>query len=200
MKIIIATANQGKLKEIKKILKNTNLDIVSSTQAGIVGQVNEDGKTLKANAVKKAKYVSTRTKQWSLADDTGLFIKALKNRPGVHTARWAGKNVNGKGLIDFTLKKLKDLPQQNRQAYFKTVVALTSPNGKIYTFEGKIKGNLTKTPRGKIAKHLPYDSIFLPIGQKKTFAQMTKFQKNKISHRSLGLKKLADFIKQIANE
>lgn len=191
MKLIFATQNQGKLKEIKDILKDLNIEVLSLENVGITEEIAEDGKTCIENALKKASYVAKESGHWALADDTGLCIKELKGAPGVMTARWAGA---GADLVKFTLEKMKNIPQAKRQAYFETIAALVSPDNQSWTFEGRIDGQITQKPLGKNRVKLPYDLIFRPQGFKKTFAEMTDEEKNNISHRGKAFRKLKNFL------
>ena len=194
MKIIFATTNLGKLKEIKAILQDLDIEVISAQAAGITEKIKEDGKTLAENALKKAKYVAKKAKEWALADDTGIFIKALAGKPGIMSARWAGKKASDKKIINFTLKKLKNIPADQRQAYFQTVAALAAPDGRSWTFEGKINGQITLEPKGMLRSNLPYDAIFIPQGLNKTFAEIPVEQKNLLSHRAQAFAKLKKFL------
>lgn len=196
MKLIFATQNQGKLKEIKAILKDLTIEVLNTEQAGITEEIKEDGKTLKDNALKKAKYVAKKTKEWALADDTGIFIQALDGKPGIMSSRWAGKKATDEKIINFTLKKMKDVPFDQRQAYFQTIAALAAPDGRTWTFEGKINGQITLEPKGTPRKNLPYDLIFIPQGLTKTFAEIPVEQKNLLSHRAQAFAKLKKFLKE----
>lgn len=190
MKIVFATTNQGKLKEIKVILKDLDIEILSTKQLGITKDIIEDKETLAENALKKANYVASKAKEWALADDTGIFIKALDGKPGIMSARWAGKKANDEKIVKFTLNKLKDFPPDQRQAYFQTIAALVAPDGRSWTFEGKINGQITLEPKGTSRKNLPYDLIFIPQGLTKTFAEIPLEQKNFLSHRAQAFNKL----------
>lgn len=194
LKLIFASHNQGKIKEIKELLQNLNIELLSADEAGIVEDFVEDGKTLEENALKKARLVAEKSGEWAIADDTGLFIKVLSNAPGIYSSRWAGEGTCEKELIEHTLNKLKGIPKKERKAYFKTVVVLYSPEGRNWIFTGKVKGHITESPQGKPRSKLPYDLIFIPKGEKITFAEMSSREKNSISHRGLALKKLKEFL------
>jgi XTP/dITP diphosphohydrolase len=198
MKIIFATKNKGKLIEMKKILKG--FDIVSMEEAGVKDEIREDKKTFRENALKKAKFVARRTKSWTIADDSGLCIKALNGAPGVKSARWAGKNASGDDLIKKTLQKMEGISGLKRQAYFESAAALVSPNGKSWVFSGRTYGQITIIPKGKALPELPYDVIFIPQGKNKTFAQMSQKEKNTLSHRGLAFKKLKEFLNKLIDD
>jgi XTP/dITP diphosphohydrolase len=214
MKLIFATRNQGKLREVKEILSGIDVEILSAEEVGIFDDVVEDGKTFEENALKKAKFILERYKEilaneknkfqgdtqnsfLVMADDSGLCIKALGCFPGVHSARWAGDGVGGEEIAKRLLKKMKNVPCDKRDAYFKSVVALVSPSGEQWIFEGRVDGMITQTLRGKSHPKLPYDSIFIPKGFNKTFAEMSQEEKNRLSHRGAAFRKLRKFLSQI---
>lgn len=196
MKIVLATQNQRKAQEIKEILADLNFEIVTAKQLGITQQVEEDGQTCQENALKKAKFVAKKSGNWALGDDAGLFIKALKGLPGIRSKRWAGLRATDQKIIDYTLKRLKNVPSKKRQAYFEGVTALVSPEGKEWIFEAKVPGLITSSPKGKSRPHLPYDVLFIPKNHTKTFAEMTDEEKNNLSHRSIALTKLKKFLRK----
>jgi len=198
MKLVIASQNQSKTKEIKNILADLDITILSASEVGISEEPIEDGQTFEENAIKKAKFVHQKAKHnknWVLADDAGLCIKYLDNAPGIYSARWAGEQATGQQIIDFTLDKLKPAAPNQRQAFFQITVALISPAGQSQTFNQKLKGTITAKALGTPRTKLPYDQIFIPEGYNKTFAQMTDEQKNKISHRFLVLQQVKKFLK-----
>ncbi|KAF0134744.1 MAG: ribonuclease PH [Candidatus Saganbacteria bacterium] len=177
MNILLATSNKHKLEEIRHILK------VSIEGCSL--NVKEDGTTFEENAVKKAKTVSKKFKCIAIADDSGLMVDSLNGAPGVKSARYASpptpENLCGK-----LLNALKD--SKNRKAKFVSVIAIAYPDGKTKTFRGEVKGNIIKEMRGEHG--FGYDPVFVPIGYKKTFAEMKPAFKNKISHRHEALIKL----------
>ncbi len=196
MKIIFATHNPGKIKEMRDFLGN-GIEVITAVEAGVTEDVVEDGKTFEENALKKARFVNKETKQWSMADDSGLCVDALDGRPGIYSARWAGENATDDEILDKLMVELKRFPQEKRTANFNSAVALVSPEGKEYTFSGKINGMIPVKKVGVNNKKLPYDSIFIPEGQDRTFAEMTKDEKNNISHRGIAFNKLKKFINNL---
>ena len=188
-KFIFATGNPNKLKEIKYAIKG--FEIVGLRDLGITEEIPETGATLKENALLKAKYVYNKTGLNCFADDTGLEIESLNNRPGVSSARYAGPSCNTENNITKVLSEL--VGSTNRKACFKTIIALLL-NGEEHYFEGKVKGEILKKKTG--VGGFGYDPIFRPIGYKQTFAQMSLSLKNKISHRGLAVKKLVAFLNQ----
>lgn len=199
MKLIFASHNPGKVKEIKELLEELDIEVLSADEAGITEEIVEDGKTLEENALKKSRLVAVKSGEWAIADDTGLFIKALNNAPGVHSNRWAGENTSDRDLIDYTLSKLKGVPKEERKANFKAVVVLYTPEGKNWIFSGKVKGQIAEEPKGRARAKLPYDLIFIPKGEKRTFAEMSDKEKNSISHRGIALKLLKKFLAKNAS-
>ena len=186
-KIVFATGNPNKLKEIKSIIKS--FEIVGLKDLGITEEIPETGDTLKKNALQKAKYVYDKTGLDCFSDDTGLEIEALNNRPGVYSAMYAGPDCNAENNMRKVLEELGEAP--NRNAQFKTVIALIL-QGKEYFFEGVVCGEILKEKSGEDG--FGYDPIFRPIGYKESFAEMSIAQKNEISHRGLAVKKLVKFL------
>jgi len=186
-KIVFATGNPNKLKEIKSAIKS--FEIVGLKDLKITEEIPETGDTLKKNALQKAKYVYDKTGLDCFSDDTGLEIEALNNRPGVYSAMYAGPDCNAENNMRKVLKELEG--KTNRSAQFKTVIALIL-QGKEYFFEGVVKGEILKEKKGKDG--FGYDPIFRPIGYKESFAEMSIAQKNEISHRGLAVKKLVNFL------
>lgn len=196
MKIIFATHNADKVKEMRAILGGLDIEILSADEAGVTGNVLEDGKTFEENAFKKAKFVSEKTGEWAVADDSGLCIDALGGEPGVYSARYAGEKASSEELINFVLGKMKDVPWEKRTATFYTVGVVVSPKGEHWTFVGKVAGRLATFPRGTPRPRLPYDVIFILDGDSRTFAEMSDREKNNLSHRGLAFRKLREFLKE----
>jgi len=192
MKIIFATQNPGKIIEMKKILDG--FEVVGMEDIGVMEEVEEDRNTLEGNALKKARFVWEKTKEWVVADDTGLFIESLNGAPGVKSARWAGEGASGNDLMNLALSKLKG--KENRNAYFESVVVLISPKGEKNIFRGRANGKIAKEPSGVPLPKLPYDVLFIPDGHNVSFAEMTREEKNQISHRGLAFQKLRKFLEK----
>ena len=188
-KIVFATGNPNKLKEIKSAINS--FEIVGLTDLDITEEIPETGTTLKENALQKARYVYEKTGLDCFSDDTALQIEALNYRPGVYSAMYAGADCNAENNMQKVLKELSSI--SNRKAKFKTVIALIL-KGKEYYFEGLVSGVILKEKYGRGG--FGYDPIFRPIGYKETFAQMSIELKNKISHRGLAVKKLVAFLNQ----
>ena len=189
-KIVFATGNPNKLKEINAAIKS--FKIVGLKDLDINEEIPETGITLKENALQKAKYVYDKTGLNCFSDDTGLEIEALDNRPGVYSAMYAGADCSAENNMQKVLKELSGV--RNRKAKFKTIIALIL-NGKKYFFEGDINGEILQEKKG--SDGFGYDPIFKPEGHKETFAQMSIGLKNKISHRGLAVKKLVAFLEAL---
>ena len=189
MKLIFATNNPNKVKEVKN--KLTSFEIITLKEIGITEDIPETGKTLAENALQKARYVYKKTGKNCFADDTGLEIESLNNEPGVYSARYAGEEKNSDKNMNLVLENLK--PKTNRNACFKTVIALII-NGKEILFEGKVDGEITEIKTGQDG--FGYDPIFKPKGYELTFAEMELSEKNKISHRAFAVKKLVRFLSE----
>jgi len=186
-KIVFATGNPNKLKEIKSAINS--FEIVGLKDLGITEEIPETGDTLKKNALQKAKYVYEKTGFDCFSDDTGLEIEALNLRPGVYSAMYAGADCNAENNMRKVLAELGETP--NRTAQFKTIIALIL-QGEEYFFEGVVKGEILKEKTGKDG--FGYDPIFRPLEYKESFAEMSVAQKNEISHRGLAVKKLVEFL------
>ncbi|MBU0707676.1 RdgB/HAM1 family non-canonical purine NTP pyrophosphatase [Patescibacteria group bacterium] len=191
MKLIFATHNPGKLIEMQALLSDLDIEVQSAYDLGLEEPI-EDGKTLEENSLIKARYVSEKIGEWAVADDTGIFIKALDGAPGIRCSRWFDGDK-----AKYTLDKMKDVPVGERQAYFETVSALVSPEGKEWIFRGKIDGTISLKAIGKSRPKLPYDLVFIPDGEKRTFSEMTDEEKNQISHRGIAFRKLREFLEKI---
>lgn len=196
MRLIFATSNLGKFKEMKAILGELKVDVSSAKEIGVILDIVEDGATFEENALKKARFISEKSKEWAIADDSGICIKALGNAPGVFSARWAGEGASDEEIIRYTLGKVKDIPEEKREAWFETAVALSTPDGKHWIFKGRVEGRITKSPRGKPRPKLAYDLIFVPEGHSRTFAEMSDKEKNALSHRGLALRQLKEFLEK----
>lgn len=191
MKLIFATHNPGKIKEMQELLAGLNIEVLSAEEVGVTEDPAEDGLTFEENALKKARFVCAKSGEWAVADDSGICLDALNGAPGIFTARWAGE---GNDLIDFTLDKIKDVPEENLGAHFSCSVALVSPDGQEYIFEGRADGRVIKERRGSAHPKLPYDQIFIPTGYEQTFAEMPREEKHKLSHRGQAFAQLKEFL------
>ena len=187
MKVVIATHNKDKLKELKKGFSTLTIDLVDLFSFPEVGEIIEDGKTLKENALIKAKAVYDITGLPAIADDTGLEVDALGGKPGVFTARFAGENCSYSDNVNKMLKVMKNTKKTDRGAIFKTVMAFYDGKEELFA-EGFVKGIITENKKGLAG--FGYDPIFYVVEEGKTFAEMTIEQKNIISHRGRAIKNL----------
>lgn len=186
LEIVLATRNKNKVKEIKRILTNLKVRIFSIKDFPNMPDVKEDRKTLRGNAIKKAKIIAKYTNKLSLADDSGLEVYALNRKPGVKSARFAGKDCNYKANNKKLLKLMKN--KKNRKAVFKCVIALATPQGKTKTVTGTARGTISTKSRG--THGFGYDPVFIVPQYNKTFAELGLPIKNRISHRADALKKI----------
>ena len=188
MKLVFATNNSNKLSEIRALV-TSGIEILSLKDIHCNEELPETNPTLEENALQKAKYVFDNYGFNCFADDTGLEIDALGGEPGVYSARYAGEDCRAEDNMNKVLYKLDGIKQRN--AKFRTVIALII-DGEATLFEAECKGNITNTKSG--AEGFGYDPIFIPNGFEKTFAQMNKIEKGKISHRGKAVKKLVGFL------
>lgn len=196
MDIIVATNNQGKVKEIKNILAPHN--VMSQSEAGIDIEVEETGETFAENAFLKARSLKQFTNAAIIADDSGLMVDYLNGEPGVYSARYAGDNTTPMQGMEKLLKNLDGVPFEGRSAHFVSVVALILPDGTEYSFDGSCDGYITNILKGE--NGFGFDPIFYYPPFNKTFAELTDEEKNSVSHRSIAIKKLAEFLKVTVEE
>lgn len=189
MELIFATHNQNKVEEISAILPPI-IEIKSLNDLNFTDQIPETSNTLRGNALIKVRTIFNKFQKDCFADDTGLEVEILNGAPGVHSARFAGKNKKDEDNIDKLLRELKN--HHNTNAQFRTIIALIYKHEE-FTFEGIIKGKIIKEIKGD--NGFGYDSIFQPEHHFLTFAQISTREKNKISHRAIALRKLIDFLK-----
>ncbi len=190
-RLIFATHNSNKLFEVSKLIDN-QYDLSGLNSIGVTDEIPETGDTLEENARIKARYVHEHFGMNVFADDTGLEVEVLNGQPGVYTARYAGDECDSNKNMEKLLKVLDG--ENNRQAQFRTVICLILGENE-YLFEGIVKGRIALQKSG--AEGFGYDPIFIPDGYRKTFAEMSIEEKNKISHRGLAIEKLTKFLKEI---
>lgn len=191
--LVIATGNPHKLEELQQLLEPVGWQIRSSKEFEGVHEVIEDRPTLEGNAIKKAMEIQEAVKLPVLADDTGLFVDALNGEPGVFSARYAGEDASYHDNVEKLLKELESIPDDNRTARFKTIVAYAN-GAKVVTFEGVCEGRIIASPRGE--KGFGYDPVFVPEGHEYTFAELSEDEKNALSHRGRALKRFKDWLKR----
>ena len=184
--IVLATTNQGKTEEIRDLLKDSPIIIKNLTDFGPIPPVMENGSTFDENAYIKSSFTARVLGIPAIADDSGLVVEALDGKPGVHSARYAGENATDEEKCQKLLKEMKG--KENRNAAFECVISIAVPGGPALTYEGKCKGTITKEPAG--SNGFGYDPIFYYEAFDKTFAQLTKEEKNEVSHRGKALKEI----------
>ena len=189
MKLVFATNNKNKLKEVQQMLPES-IELITLEEIGCLEDIPETGNTIEENSLLKAKYIKEKYNYDVFADDTGLEVKSLNNAPGVYSARYAGEQKSSEDNINLLLKNLEN---KERTAQFKTIFTLCI-NNDFFTFEGIVKGKITTEKYGE--KGFGYDPIFIPDGYNQTFAQMPSDLKNEISHRGIALRKLVEFLKK----
>lgn len=190
MKLIFATNNKNKLKEVQAMLDTITLGTLKDINC--TEDIPETSPTIEGNAIQKVNYLTQYYSADGFADDTGLEVEALDNEPGVYSARYAGEEKSAKANMNLVLKKLKN--QTNKKARFVTVIALNL-NREQYTFEGVCNGTIVSEKRG--TEGFGYDPIFVPDGFDKTFAEMTLDEKASVSHRGKAVRKLIDFLNNL---
>jgi len=193
--LVFATSNKGKYDEVKKMMPR-NINLLSLNDLNFTDDIQETGKTLKQNAKIKSDFIFNNFGINCFADDSGLEIDSLNGMPGIYSARFAGKTCNSNDNIEKVWKLLTGY--KNTDAKFKSILSLNI-DGKTFFFEGKINGKIIFNKRG--TNGFGYDSIFIPNGYNKTFAELNSVEKNEISHRSKALKRLIIFLdkKNICN-
>jgi len=187
MKLVFATNNKNKLSEIR-LLVPKDIKILSLKDIGCNKELPETSSSLEGNSLQKAKFIYDNYGFNCFADDTGLEVDVLNGDPGVYSARYAGNECIAENNINLLLKNLEGIT--NRNAQFRTIITLLN-DGKKYKFEGSCFGKITSAKYGKSG--FGYDPIFLPEGYNITFAEMSKEQKGKISHRGKAIEKLVAF-------
>ncbi len=190
MKLVFATNNLNKLKEVQKMLPDS-IELLSLKDINCFDEIDETETTLEGNAKLKADYITNKFGFNCFADDTGLEVESLDGKPGVYSARFAGEPANSENNMQ---KLLVDLEHKtNRKAQFRTAVALNLNDDK-FIFEGICKGEILNRKHGE--KGFGYDPIFTPEGFDQSFAEMTSEEKNTISHRGLAIQKLVAFLSE----
>jgi XTP/dITP diphosphohydrolase len=193
--LIVATRNPDKVRELKKLLSRLNLSVHSLLDFPSIPSVVEDRDSIAGNAMKKALFGAKETGMLCLADDTGLFIEALDDAPGVYSARYAGTNCS---YLDNRRKVLIQMEgQTNRAAHFDTAIALANEEGIIAIVSASVRGMICEFERG--TQGFGYDNLFEPEGLCKTYAELSEEEKNLYSHRSLAIKKILPVLERIVH-
>lgn len=191
-KIIFASNNKGKIRELKDILSPMGIEVVSQREAGFDIEADETGTTFAENSAIKAKAIYELAKIPVLADDSGLCVDALDGQPGVYSHRFAGENATDEEKCRYILEKLENISDEKRTARFICDMCFIDENGREYHAEGRCEGKIGKEEKGN--NGFGYDPIFV-VGNR-TLAELEETEKNKISHRAEALKKMKEILKQ----
>ena len=198
-KLLIATTNKGKLKEISDFLADLPLEIVSLDDVGITTDVKETGKTYIENSKMKALFYAKKSGLPAIADDGGLEIDALNGAPGMKSRRWVGVNSTDEKIIEHMKKIALELPDNNRKAFFKVVLSFALPNGKVWSVTGEIEGIIAQKPYLKLLIGYPYRSFFYLPKLKKYYHEneLTEKEQKLYNHRYKAIQKLKPIIKKV---
>lgn len=196
MKIVLATRNRGKVREMRSLLSGLAVELISAADLDAAPEVDEDADTLEGNAAKKARALYNYTSLASLADDTGLEVEALDGLPGVRSARYAGEEADDAANRQRLLRELS--VDRNRVARFRTVIAFIDAHGDEHFFEGICPGEIIEEERG--SGGFGYDSIFVPEGNDRTFAELSSEEKNAVSHRGRALRQVTSYLREYVDE
>jgi XTP/dITP diphosphohydrolase len=192
--LVLATRNSHKLTELRRILSDAGVTVELLGIAAFpdVPDVPETGATFAENALTKARATAAATGLPAVADDSGLCVDALGGMPGVLSARWAGRHGDDQANLDLVLAQLADVPDERRGAHFACAAVIALPGGRSRVAEGRLDGVLTRAPRG--SNGFGYDPIFVPLGERRTTAEMSPAEKDAISHRGRALRALAAIV------
>ncbi len=190
-KVIMASGNKNKIKEMAAILESFGMDVISKEDAGF-GHIDpeEDGETYEENSLKKAMEIMEASNYPVIADDSGLEVEYLNGAPGIHSARFAGEDCNYARNNEKMLAMLDGVPKEQRRARFVTVITMVFPEGGRIVARGECPGEIVTELRGEAG--FGYDPIFMPDGFDKTFAQLGTEVKNRVSHRARALQNLRE--------
>ena len=192
MKLLIATHNPGKIREMNEILAGLGVECLDLGQAGITEDVEETGATFAENAMLKAEYYAAATQLLTLADDSGLEVDALNGAPGVYSKRYGGDE---NPLYTRLMREIRDVPWEQRTARFRCAVALADGTGLIGTADGVCEGMITLAPRG--SGGFGYDPVFYLPGKDQTMAELAAEEKNVISHRGRAIAEILPLLRQV---
>ncbi len=196
MDLIIATKNNGKLEEIKDLLQDLDIKVSSLVDYPEIPEIIENGESFLENARIKARTVAKATGKWALGDDSGLVVEALNGEPGIHSARYAGKQGDHLANNEKLLQEMKNVPKDQRRAYFTCTMVLFSPDGKEWDIEEKCSGEIANDYKGN--QGFGFDPLFFLPEYGQTMAQLPMAEKNKISHRGKALQHMKEILKKVA--
>ena len=193
-RIVFATGNAGKIKEIRMIMEDTGMEVVSMKDAGITADIDENGKTYEENALIKARAVAAFTNDIVMADDSGLEIDYLNKEPGIYSARYMGEDTSYHIKNASLIERLNGVPDEKRTARFVCAVAAAFPDGSVKTVRGTMEGRIGYEEKGE--NGFGYDPIFFLPECGCTSAELSPEKKNELSHRGEGLKKIRKILEQ----
>lgn len=193
-RIVFATGNVGKMREIRMIMEDMGMEILSMKEIGINPDIVEDGTTFTENAIIKAKAVAALTDAIVLADDSGLEIDALNKEPGIYSARYMGEDTSYRIKNANLIERLEGVPDEKRTARFVCAIAAVLPNGELFTTLGTVEGRIGYEEKG--ANGFGYDPIFFLPEFGCTSAELTDEQKNEISHRGKALRAMKELLQE----
>lgn len=196
-RIIFATGNAGKMKEIRMIMADTGMEVVSMKEAGIAPDIEENGKTYEENALIKARAVAACTNDIVLADDSGLEIDYLSGEPGVYSARYLGEDTSYRIKNATLIQRLEGVPDDKRTARFVCAIAAVLPDGRELTTRAAVEGRIGYEEKGEHG--FGYDPIFYVPRFHKTTAELTEEEKNQVSHRGQALQRMKEELKKYEN-
>ncbi|MDP2735592.1 MAG: non-canonical purine NTP pyrophosphatase [bacterium] len=197
MKLLIATSNEGKLREYRHLLRKMPFELAGLKDLGIKEHPEETGTTLEENALLKARFYQKKAGIPVLADDTGLEIDALNGEPGIHARRWPGYEATDQELVDYTLKRMKGIPLEQRGARFRAVLAVAKGEKDVRLFEGSLTGYITEEAHYPIVKGYPYRSLFFApaVGMVLAEAEIEELEN---LHRREAVEKAREFLSMLA--
>lgn len=195
-KLLLATNNQAKVREYRRLLQNPLYELITLAEQGITTIVDEVGESLEENARLKATLLAAESQLLALADDSGLEVDALGGEPGWLSARYAGENASDKDRVNYLLLRLEGVPWEKRSARFRCVIAIATPGGEVEFCSGECQGFITFEPRGE--QGFGYDPVFYLPELDKTMAELPLEIKNQVSHRGLAARKVYQLLARIA--
>ena len=191
-RVVLATHNAHKVDEIRRILAGTDIEIVGLDEFPDIGEVAETGATFAENALLKAHATAQATGLVAIADDSGIAVDALNGMPGVLSVYWAGRARDDAANLRLVLEQIDDVPDERRGAAFVCAAAAATPDGRDLVVEGRVEGSLVRVPRGESG--FGYDPIFVPVGERRTTAEMSAAEKDAISHRGAAFRALVPLL------
>ena len=196
--IVLASQNAKKLKEMHELLGDFGYIIISAAEAGFSEQIEETGESFAQNACIKAETICKALGCWAIADDSGLQVDALEGAPGIYSARYAGVGSSDEENNLKLLHALMDVADDQRGACFVSVIALARPNSETLYFEGVCPGFILEQAKGDLG--FGYDPLFVPLGESRSFAELSASQKHSISHRGIAMNLLKEYLLKLVNK